>query len=126
MTDIEQKALALVNEVAADALIWVIDDVKGGVVWETLCLAIDQHEAFRREVSDAVEAYNDLWRKRTPGRDEFMGHFIRFILPKPVDPLVEAWLDAFPGNHREDSVEECEKIRAALAKRGLEVREIEG
>lgn len=46
-----------------------------------------------------------------------------FDLPVKPDPLVEAWLDAFPGNHMDDAREECEKIRAALAKRGLEIRE---
>ena len=79
--------------------------------------AIEQHEAFKREVSDAIQSC-----MLGPVAEERLSPF---ILPKPVDPLVEAWLDAFPGNHREDSVEECEKIRAALAKRGLEVREIE-
>ena len=85
--------------------------------YEALCRAIEQHEAFKREVSDEI-AKLGCWPDTV--------NLQRFILPKPVDPLVEAWLDAFPGNHREDSVEECEKIRAALAKRGLEVRETEG
>lgn len=119
MTDIEKKALALLNECG-----WGGAHLKRAwnPRYEALCRAIEQHEAFKRDVSDAVEAYNDLWRKRTPGRDEFMGHFIRFILPKPVDPLVEAiqeWWDA-------DGYAHIETFRAALAKRGLEVREIEG
>ena len=113
MTEIEQKALALLNECG-----WGGAHLKRAwnPRYEALCRAIEQHEAFKREVSDEI-AKLGCWPDTV--------NLQRFILPKP-DPLVEAWLDAFPGNHREDSVEECEKIRAALAKRGLEVREIEG
>ena len=114
MTEIEQKALALLNECG-----WGGAHLKRAwnPRYEALCRAIEQHEAFKREVSDEI-AKLGCWPDTV--------NLQRFILPKPKpDPLVEAWLDAFPGNHREDSVEECEKIRAALAKRGLEVREIE-
>ena len=119
MTEIEQKALALLNKVNTErnrkAATFVFVDRSSCVLTEALCRAIEQHEAFKREVSDEI-AKLGCWPDTV--------NLQRFILPKP-DPLVEAWLDAFPGNHREDSVEECEKIRAALAKRGLEVREIE-
>lgn len=126
MSEIEQKALALVNEVAAER-----GEIPCYEIWrnelatdEALCRAIEQneadkaahaatvegilnsHEAFRQEVSDAVEAYNDLWRNRTPGRDEFMGHFRRFVLPKP-DPLVEDFGHDLAAD-----------IRAAIEKRG--------
>ena len=137
MTEIEQKALALVNEVTFGDEPWTLDDVRGGFVFKALCRAIKQHEAFKREVSDAVAAYNDLWRKRTPGRDEFIGHFIRFILPKPdkqlrsiaADRLVYAASEYFC--NRKNNLELIDAIvelaaSAALAKRGLEVREIEG
>ena len=113
MTEIEQKALALVNEVTGHN--WEPRESAGLPYFKVLCRAIEQHEAFKREVSDEI-AKLGCWPDTV--------NLQRFILPKP-DPLVAAWLDAFPGNHREDSVEECEKIRAALAKRGLEVREIE-
>ena len=169
MTNIEQKALELVNEVrperkgevasiydAKEALCraieqhedttkeierlngviiatadhWLALQSEHPIAWEgaideamaAACAKIreltEQHEAFRQEVSDAVEAYNDLWRKRTPGRDEFMGHFIRFIIPKP-DPLVEAMAECGV-----DPFESwADQLRAALAKRGLEIRE---
>ena len=115
MTEIEQKAMALLNECG-----WGGAHLKRAwnPRYEALCRAIEQHEAFKRDVSDAIQSC-----MLGPVAEERLSPF---ILPKPVDPLVEAWLDAFPGNHREDSVEECEKIRAALAKRGLEVREIDG
>ena len=113
MTDIiEQKMCALVGEVRAEnprASEWSIQNI-------ALCRAIEQHEAFRQEVSDAVEGYNDLWRKRTPGRDEFMGHFIRFIIAKP-DPLDEAVKEAASKwmNAQEPLTD---GVRAAIEKRG--------
>jgi hypothetical protein len=79
--------------------------------------AIEQHESFKREVSDAVES---RWMNILAMKCEDV--FSRFIISKP-DPLVDAWLDAFPGNHIDDAREECAKISAALAARGLEIRE---
>ena len=117
MTEIEQKALALVNEVIQEVSSNTLARLDPySLAHEAVRRAIEQHEAFKREVSDEI-AKLGCWPDTV--------NLQRFILPKSADPLVEAWLDAFPGNHREDSVEECEKIRAALAKRGLEVREIE-
>lgn len=90
MTDIEQKALALVNEV---------QKVRGhtGSPWnssailnEALYRAIEQHEAFRQEVSDAVEQavafLGPPSEKLRRGRLAIA--LARFILPKP-DPLVD-------------------------------------
>lgn len=52
MTDIEKKALALLNECG-----WGGKALKRtwNPRYEALCHAIEQHEAFRQEVSDAVE-----------------------------------------------------------------------
>lgn len=141
MTEIEQKALSLLNEVNIErnekGTTFVFVDRSSCVLTEALCRAIEQHDAFKRDVSDAVAAYNDLWRKRTPGRDEFIGHFIRFILPKPdkqlrsiaADRLVYAASEYFC--NRKNNLELIDAIvelaaSAALAKGGLEVREIEG
>lgn len=119
MTDIEKKALALVNEVLAERgeQQCVFLDRVEHVADEALCRAIEQHEAFRQEVSDSLEDVRDnttydlhpkLWR---------------YIRTKPADPLVEAWNDMLreskPGEDRLDV------FREALAKRGLEVTEIE-
>ena len=71
--------------------------------------AIEQHEAFKREVSDAIDS-----SVLTP---ETEAHLSRFIIAKP-DPLVDAWRDAFPGNHIEDARDECAKISAAIEARG--------
>lgn len=123
MTDIEKKALALMHEVRLERrmplrTVWL--DRPGRLSHEALCRAIEQHEAFRQEVSDAVES---CIMRLSKGRDGLTAQTLaRFIIAKP-DPLVEAWLEAFPGNHIEDAREECAKISAALAARGFEIRE---
>lgn len=107
VTEIEKKALALVNEAAHCDEPWVLDDVKGGVVFKALCRAIEQHEAFRQEVSDAVDAVSDskgwslhpsLWR---------------FSIAKP-DPLVEVCDELGLGR----SVSAADELTAAIEKRG--------
>ena len=112
MTEIEQKALALVNEVTGHN--WEPRESAGLPYFKVLCRAIEQHEAFKREVSDEI-AKLGCWPDTV--------NLQRFILPKPVDPLVEAWNDMLrdskPGEDR------LEVFRAALAKSGLEVRAIE-
>jgi hypothetical protein len=88
MTDIEQKALALLNEIKVERGKLVYYDVinrNHDVVHEALCRAIEQHEAFKQEVSDTVHAFvyesgtTDAWDKLNS-----------FIIPKPKpDPLVD-------------------------------------
>jgi len=117
MTETEKKALALVNAVCAE---WEVspateDEMDGSACFAALTRAIEQHEAFRQEVSDAVEKHKAGMYLQDTALD-------RFITPKP-DPLVEAWLEAFPGNHIDDAREECAKISAALATRGLTITE---
>lgn len=116
MTDIEQKALALVNEVEREEgeneLTRRI--MRGLIMDEALCRAIERHEAFRQEVSDEVSA---LCLGLVPAR---LKHLI-IPAPKP-DPLVDIveWLGG------EWTPEEYVKeIRAALEARGLEIREKE-
>ena len=116
MTDIEQKALALVNEVFAEmggspidyaALIGAND-----VVTLALCRAIEQHEAFRREVSDAMKEYC---------KGHGIPNYGRFIITKP-NPLVEVMNDFM--SMKGGRLEECVKqFRDALEARGLEIRE---
>lgn len=142
MTEIERKALAWVNVIAA----YPLDNVNMALTGELIaalnlavrrieeleateqdCQGCDyakplmelqaEFEAFRREVSDEIKACLTY-----VSASFIKGRLGRFILPKP-DPLVEAWLEAFPGNHIDDAREECAKISAALAARGLEIRE---
>ena len=120
MTDIEKKALALVNEVEREEgeneLTRRI--MRGLIMDEALCRAIEQHEAFRQEVSDAVVEY--FGQKHL---DVILaGHLLsRFIISKPKpDPLVKI-MEALDGEWTPD--EYAKEIRAALDARGLEIRE---
>lgn len=111
MTDIEQKALALLNE-ATDSKSDDIEDFSRSGVLRALLHAIEQHEAFRQEVSDAVEEYFG------PKHLDVIlaGHSLaRFIIPKPVDPLVEAMEEASGTNN---PVEWANRFYAAIEKRG--------
>jgi hypothetical protein len=113
MTDIEKKALALLNE-CGGAHTYIKRDWNPR--YEALCRAIEQHEAFRQEVSDALSVYQKA--ASTQQRSLIWDALTRFIIAKPVDPLVDVWLEAFPGNHVDDARDECAKISEALAKRG--------
>lgn len=118
MTDIEKKALALVNEVNRSTY----DDlfnVPSSYLRPALDLVIEQFEDFRREVSDAVVAMVASFERRA-----FSGYakealaLERFIIAKPVDPLVEAWAEAWPGNPHENNVDEAERLLAVIHARG--------
>jgi len=116
MNDIEKKALALVNEIeherGEDELTPRI--MRGLIIDEALCRAIEQHEAFRQEVSDAVVEYYGSYHNASGEPLE------RFIIGKPKsDPLVEAMADC--GVDRFESW--ADQLRAALEARGLEIRE---
>lgn len=104
MTDIEQKALALLNECG-----WGGAHLKRAwnPRYEALCRAIEQHEAFRQEVSDALEKRGYYIDDRDLGR---------FIIAQP-DPIAEAWIEA-TGN-----TVGMEPLNAALAARGLKIVE---
>jgi hypothetical protein len=113
MSEIEKKALALFNEVARERGA-THDSVlldRAFVENEALCRAIEQHEAFRQEVSDAVE------RAQTKDWDVHPVLW-RFIIAEPVDPLVEAWMEAWPNDPLEAAEKETQALREALAKRG--------
>jgi hypothetical protein len=119
VTDIEQKALALLNEVQADwnyllgSLAFKRDR---DVFSEALCRAIEQHEAFKQEVSNAVVCYFSGVELDT--------RLHRFIIYKPQpDPLVEV-LDALKDGRAGPTTESyAHHIRAALDDLGFEIRE---
>ena len=117
MTDIEAKALALVNEIELErgATPYSKLNRHGGA--EALCRAIEQHEAFKQEVSDAVEAYLN------PNNRIYSHSLNRFIISKPKpkpDPLVEVCKEWWDMDIRED---DAETLRALLEAHGLEIRE---
>lgn len=123
MTEIERKALALLN-MFSDYEVPDLDEARYSTAIQALCRAIEQHEAFRREVSDAVEHYLDQWRHSTPSREVFACQFGSFIIAK-LDPLVEALWEAFPISFAEVPMcpGDSDKFRAALAARGLKIVE---
>ena len=83
--------------------------------------AIEQHEAFRQEVSDAVKE----WHSGHGDDERVYANLTRFIIAKP-DPLVEVIADykrtKGTGEYATNK-DMANAIRAALAARGLEIRE---
>jgi hypothetical protein len=118
MTDdsIEAKALALLNEVNTERNMSLYCSINRKFVdHEALCRAIEQHEAFKQEVSDALV---DSWYHNASGK-----LLERFIIPKSKpDPLLDIveWLGGPVWGTREEYVKEIHK---ALEARGLEIRE---
>jgi len=118
MTDIEKKALEQAVAAAGRRMQDYAIMAEGNLLRQSIkahARAIEQHEAFKREVSDAVEGYTSM-----VGLDP-KHYFARFIIPKP-DPLVEAMSEVGWTENVITAV--APKLRAALAARGLEVRKI--
>ena len=111
MTDIE-KALAMI----APSAFCEINVENVGVLARAFKASLKQHEAFKQEVSDAAEEYNEA---AAP-----MGWegFDRFIIPKakpdPLREIAEAW-----GLHNTVAKSWVEDLRATLEARGFEIRE---
>ena len=116
MTEIERKALELVNEVQEDEN-YIVPSLlfsrSKDAFCEALCRAIEQHEAFRQEVSDVAEHLCRFY-----GVPVVMDKLEPFIITKP-DPLVEAMRYITTC----DDAKAAEQLRGELAKRGLEIRE---
>lgn len=123
MTDIELKALALVNKVFAEMGGSPIDYASlvgaGDVVTLALCRAIEQHEDFKQRVSFALKTFKDA---NMHTMHDYL--FEPFIIPKPKpDPLVEV-LTEISGEGGFDNFDHyAHNLRAALEARGLEIRE---
>jgi hypothetical protein len=117
MTNIEQKALALAIEARVDDAIRLCPDPTLTFSnWEALCRAIEQHEAFKQEVSDVMMYIRALY-------PSLPRNFNRFIIPKPKpDPLVAAVYEVDNGPAWDSPEDYCNKIRAALEARGFEIR----
>ena len=108
MTETERKALALSIEVREDARMRLCPDptlLFGN--WEALCRAIEQHEAFRQEVSDAVHKH---W-------GYMPCEFDRFIVTKP-DPLAECLLKLGFSEDDQEARHDAEWLVKTIEKRG--------
>lgn len=123
MTDIEQKALALVNELFAESGGSPIDYAAlfgaGDIVTLALLRAIEQHEAFKQEVSDAVAFALKVYAGHSGALDPLK----RFIIPKPKpDPLVDAIESVLSGfESRKHAESYAHHIRAKLENSGFEI-----
>ena len=119
MNDIEQKALALIAPGAGCE----VNFENISILARAFTSAIEQHEAFRQEVSDAVELSIDRSGHdglRAGHINEYLG---RFIIPAPKpDPLVDVMKDL--SWDEETAAEDwATDLRSALEARGLEIRE---
>lgn len=118
MTDIEQKALALVKAVGAERQrSFYTRTINRRVdTDEALCRAIEQHEAFRQEVSDVVwDYYGGKHIPRT-------SMFAKFAIPKP-DPLLAALLELELSSDPEEGQHDAKWLRIKLDKLGFEIKE---
>lgn len=116
---IEAKALALVNEVNVERgyAPYSIFSRDFDHTSEALCRAIEQHEDFKQEVSDIVDAY-----VRLNGFDDW-DRLINLIIPKPMpDPLVEV-LEKWFGMKTGTNEDHAKDLRAVLDDFGFEIRE---
>ena len=118
MTDIEKQALALVNEVRAERrdppMVGLSRDCFASQ--EALCRLIEQHEAFRQEVSDAVAPLLRYWPEI---RSHIVERLSAFIIAKR-DLVQEAIREL--GN--KPTSPSSDDLRAALAARGLKIVEV--
>jgi hypothetical protein len=111
VNDIEQKALALVRK----------EDGHGYLNYDAalaaLCRAIEQHEAFKQEVSDVAA----MMLTEPSIKPSVQWALTKFIIPQPKpDPLVEAMTAAFGEGYEQL---EADNLRAMLDARGWEIRE---
>ena len=85
---------------------------------EALCRAIEQHEAFQQEVSDALVWY--FGSKEGCVSDALRDFIIPAPKPDPLADAVESVLSGFESRKHAESY--ANQIRAALEARGLEIR----
>jgi hypothetical protein len=89
--DVEQRARDAMNEVAGERgyspRLWDDGNTrKNTAAMEAVCRLIEQHDAFLREVSDAIADYFGQATLAAPGF--LMGPLAQYILPDPVDRLL--------------------------------------
>ena len=109
MTDIEAKALALVNEIEREEGEKELTTriMRGLIMDLALCRAIEQHEAFKQKVSDAIEDVTN--------RDLPVAVLRRFVIED--DPLADVVARLGWGS------DYVPVVRATLDFFGLEIRE---
>jgi len=115
---IEAKALALVNEIEREEGEKELTTriMRGLIMDLALCRAIEQHEAFKQKVSDALVDYFGEHLVAEDGGDALAS----FIIPKlKPDPLVDVLDNICIATVEYPATEYARRIRAALEARGL-------
>lgn len=107
----KEKALALVNEACKSDFKDLGLTYRNNIL-DALLRAIEQHEAFRQEVSDMLQVMGFK-----PGDGRIVG---KYIIAKP-DPLEEVMEELVKYSRIIDAA----SIRAAMKARGYEYRKIE-
>ena len=127
MTDIEAKALALVNKIEREEgeKELTLRIMRELIMGEALCRVLEQHEAFKQEVSDVV--YRSLMSIAKNCVADAAGDLSRFIIPKPKpDPLADVLEATFAASgigsaNMPKSYPDI--LRVALDAIGFEIRE---
>lgn len=119
MPTVEERAREALNGVAWERGIpepWHRSDRRErNLVLEVVCRLIEAHDAFKQEVSDAVDGWVKADKISADARRSACEHLVTFIIPKPVDPLVEAIREASVSDADDG---DASRLRAALAARG--------
>ena len=114
MTDVKEKALVKRLRIIPDQNGLMCEDYED--VKQAADL-IEQHEAFRQEVSGVMTYIKALY-------PTLPRNFNRFIIPAPKpDPLVAVLHEVDTGPEWDSPEDYCNKIRAALDAAGFEIRE---
>jgi hypothetical protein len=125
---IEAKALALVNEMRQEHNLSPLYNLglMDYTAHQALCRAIEQHEAFKQEVSDAVGDTLSMLETHCDAEGFVFAsnQLLRFIIPKPKpDPLVDVAKSL--GYFNTAAQHWAGDVRAALDALGFEIREKE-
>ena len=113
VTEIEKKALALVNEVSSRE--WTaFTHADPWTLGQALCRAIEQHEAFRQEVSDELSRLFDDCEEHIPFASKPKLRSFIIAKPDPLDLVADDMMLGAYNPRREWGAE----LRAAIEKRG--------
>lgn len=123
MTDIIKEARRRLNEATTKT--------NGSFPWETpeltrenagpleaMCTLLEEMAALRQQVSDTILEYFDGGLP-----EDALGFFHPFIIPKPVDPLVDV-LDTLGWSFDDTGPDMADDLRAAMLARGYEFTKI--
>ena len=116
----EQKALAYACECAGRAphhYARMGDDLPLKASITAHARDIMESVAFRREVSDVIEQFNQRWGSGKLRQQDWDALY-RLIIAKPVDPLVEALDDLKDGRAGPTTESYAACLRGAIAARG--------